>query len=1253
MKRFVCFLLTFLMIVSLVPATVLTASAASVLNTSDKAIEILKQFEGFSAEAYDHGGKHYIGYGTQIADPSIYEDGITKTEATALLKKHVQDTVDKAINEFAKKFNIAFTQYQHDALALFSYNCGTAWMSSDGAFRSAVVNGKKGNDFLNAICLYNGGNTSSDYFRGLMNRRLAEANMYLNNIYSSTAPSGYTYVVLDSNGGALTDSFGNNLIVFAYSTSSSPVLTLKPAKSGDNFLGWYLVDSEKGTETPVSVLDKTTSKQTLTAKWQSGTNEVTAKYTINSSEAASSTVYGLADMESSNIGTLKANSKFAVSWEKIVGDIKWVYGTGTNTSGKSITGWVAYKNVKNEDLTSDTVLATGTVTATTLNVREAATTDSGTLPGSPLAKGTVVKILAYKNEYTASGTRSWGKIAFNGGYGWINLAYVDLRNASADDNNSLVGKTGKIVNADKVNVRTTPGVGASNFKTTIAKDTKVTIYETKQVAGGATWGRIKWNNNLNEGWIYMYYVQVDGQNNGSSTGSGSDVVIYTGVVNSNTNLNIRASANVTSAQLGSLPRGTRINIYEKTTTNGVEWGRTDKGWVCLLYVSLTATGNTPSDGASHVVVKKVGTVTASALTLRKSATNNSEALDTMAKGDTVTIVEQKEEATSTGTKLWGKVTVDGVEGWINLAYVDIKDVTEIIPDTPVNPGDATSGTPVSGVIANCTQVNVRSAAGVRNPLVKTLLNGTKVTVYEQIEKDNAPWGRIDGGWVCMNYVTLTGNTGDSGNTGGSSEGTVPGTKPGVISATGLVNSNTDLNVRAGAGLGYAKVFSLKKGTKVTIYEQQVADGMTWGKINYNGGSGWICMSYVTIDSTSNSGTGVMGTVARCFSHVNVRSAPGVGSALVGTIQVGARVEVFEKRLYNGEYWCRVAQGWVCMQYIILDSELPETPDSTTEPTSATTGTDDEKTNPNTAVNYSFTGVVTEKLNVRKDAVADSDQAGTLNPNTTVNIVALKAGKDGKNEIWGKINDYGTPGWINLAYVRYEITGYVQSSTLTVFASASAGSEDIGTIKLNNKVTVNALGVEGGTVFGKIKVVEIDGSLDYSYVGWVDLSKIGSEKIDVTPELSSTVNISPKIKGKTSSKINAYTSVEATEVAFNLSANADVYIQDYVADHGVLWGKVVGNVGGKQVTAYVEIDKTVYVFLDTRTVTEELNVRSVYGSTADDTVLGQLAVGTKVTITSLAVDSLGNVWGQIQSANPADSFSAGNWINLSYTLWTSV
>ena len=1247
MKRFVCFLLTFLMIVSLVPATVLTASAASVLNTSTKAIEILKSLEGFSSKPYQDSGKTqwYIGYGTAITDAEKdkYVDGITQSEATALLKTHLENTADTAVNNFAKKYNIAFTQYQRDALSLFTYNCGTAWMTdAKGALRDAVVNGKKGNDFLNAICLYNGGDPGSDYFRGLMNRRLVEANMYLNNMYSTAAPSTYTYVILDCKGGTVTDSFGNPMSAYVYITSSSPALTLKPTKGSDSFLGWYLVDAEKGTETPVTVLDKSTAKLTLTAKWQSGSDEETAKYTINSSEAASLTVYHTADnaniTDKTNVkDTLKANSKFEVSWEKMIGDIKWVYGTGTNTKGKSVIGWIAYKNTKNEDTSTDTVLATGTVTASSLAVREAATTESSEL--GKLNKGDVVKIYAYKNEYTSTGTRSWGKIAYNGGYGWVCLAYVDLRDATAEDNNSLVGKTGKIVNAEKVNVRASAGV-SSALVTTIDKNTKVTIYETQQIAGGTTWGRIKWNNNLNEGWVYMYYVQVDGSTDNSSSGSTApDVAIYTGVVNSNINLNVRAKAAVSSAQVGSLPTGTKIKIYETTTTNGVNWGRTDKGWVCLLYVNLTATGNAPSNGADHVVVKTVGTITASTLTLRKDATNNSDALKTLSKGDVVTILDQTSEDTTTGTKYWGKVTVDGVTGWINLAYVDVEDVKETIPDQPVNPE-----TGVYGVIENCTKVNVRSAAGVGNTLVKTLPYGTQVTIYEQTTVNNKAWCRIKDGWVCMDYVRITG-TGDISSGGSSGSGTGSS----QVNITGTVNSNIDLNVRSGAGLGNGKIGSLPKGTKVTVTAQQVADGMTWGKINYNGSTGWICMSYITIGSSST-GTGVMGTVARCFSHVNVRSAAGVGNALVGTIPVGTRVEVFEKTLYNGEYWGRVAQGWVCMQYILLDKELPDTP-ATTEPTTDDTNeSDSQKINPNASVTYAFTAVTNETVTVRKDAVAASDAAGSLNPNTTVNVVALKAGKDGKNEIWGKINDYGTPGWINLASVTIKIEGYVHSSTLTVYASASTGSEDIGTIKLNDKVTINAVGVEGNTVFGKIQVVEIDGSLNYDYIGWIDMSKLGSEMIQVTPEVKITESAGAVIKGKAIAKSSAYTSVEATEVAFYLSANADVYVVDVQADHGTLWGKVVAKIDGELVTAYVQIDKLVYVFLVDKTAAAELTVRSNYNSTASDTIIGTLPVNTKVTITAMAVDSLGNIWGQIQVSDPELADLVGGWVNMTEAGW---
>ena len=236
---------------------------------------------------------------------------------------------------------------------------------------------------------------------------------------------------------------------------------------------------------------------------------------------------------------------------------------------------------------------------------------------------------------------------------------------------------------------------------------------------------------------------------------------------------------------------------------------------------------------------------------------------TLKKGESIAISEQVPQKTASGSKIWGKVTVNGVTGWVNMAYVEVQTVTVVPPadESGSNSGiDPVNGS--AGVIANASiPVNVRIAAGVQNNKVASLAVGTAVTVYELTEVNGAQWARIkwngNEGWVAKQYVNLTGGIGGTG-----SSNTANGTTPGQISLTGTVNSNINLNVRSGAGLGNPQIASLPKGTKVTVYEQVTADGMLWGKINVNGTSGWVCMSYISVEQTSSSGTGVMGTIAR-------------------------------------------------------------------------------------------------------------------------------------------------------------------------------------------------------------------------------------------------------------------------------------------------------------------------------------------------------------------------------------------------------
>lgn len=59
-----------------------------------------------------------------------------------------------------------------------------------------------------------------------------------------------------------------------------------------------------------------------------------------------------------------------------------------------------------------------------------------------------------------------------------------------------------------------------------------------------------------------------------------------------------------------------------------------------------------------------------------------------------------------------------------------------------------------GKIVGANFVNVREKPGVTSDRVTRLAYGTKVMVYETVTHDNAIWGRIDEGWVSMEYVLL-------------------------------------------------------------------------------------------------------------------------------------------------------------------------------------------------------------------------------------------------------------------------------------------------------------------------------------------------------------------------------------------------------------------------------------------------------------------------------------------------------------------
>lgn len=83
--------------------------------------------------------------------------------------------------------------------------------------------------------------------------------------------------------------------------------------------------------------------------------------------------------------------------------------------------------------------------------------------------------------------------------GWIAKQYVKLDGPLPDPDPAL-GVHAKVYYTQKVNVRKEPSISSEKVAE-LARDTMVTVYETKKV-GGAEWGRI------DEGWVSMDYIKL-------------------------------------------------------------------------------------------------------------------------------------------------------------------------------------------------------------------------------------------------------------------------------------------------------------------------------------------------------------------------------------------------------------------------------------------------------------------------------------------------------------------------------------------------------------------------------------------------------------------------------------------------------------------------------------------------------------------------------------------------------------------------
>ena len=755
MKKIVSFLLAAALLLTLAPFGVVEAKAETELVASAEMIEILKKWEGFSLRPYWDYKQWTVGYGTRVPDGKLSEyqaNGIPEEEAEALLAEFLE-TMGKSLNSFAEKFGLKLTQAQFDALLSLSYNCGTSWLYKPSTLRTAIVEGWTGDDLVFALAQWS--NMGGETVTGLIRRRLAEAQMYLDDVYEVSAPQTYGYVQFDPNGGEC------EIKVQGFILEAKPAIRAVPTYENYTFAGWY-TDPTGGEK--VTHLDESLKNYTLYAHWTAGSDssavipeEITGTAVEYEVQIATGVLNAFQQpVKGSLVSDCYPNGEVVKITAEYTDEsgIKWGRVNGN--------GWInlAYTQDFTEEPEQDTTGITVTVTATDVNIRRGPGTSYAAV--GKAQPGDVLQI----TRTATGGGYIWGKCE----KGWIVLSFTDYdqiigndkpqdeekpeekpedtepedtkpEDTKPEENAGGVIATGVVtVQSGRLNVRSGPGTNHEAVCYTY-NGVMVEIFEIKTV-GASRWGRIQ------EGWICLTYVKLDKEpedtqpeqkpeeEKPSESEQEKNEPVVGRILLSSGRLNIRTGPGSGNYVAGWYTAGTIVTITEQKTVNGTVWGKTDKGWISMNYVSLDVATEEEKDETPVIGIVNAG---GSKLRVRTGPGSGYSIAGYLADGAQVTILERQ---TINGVT-WGRVE----KGWISLSYVELTD--EKVEETPDEQPEDGSFT---GTV-KATMLFIRSGAGTSNKIVGRLYNGETVKILEtKNAEDGTEWGRIESGWVCMDYI---------------------------------------------------------------------------------------------------------------------------------------------------------------------------------------------------------------------------------------------------------------------------------------------------------------------------------------------------------------------------------------------------------------------------------------------------------------------------------------------------------------------
>ncbi|MBR3787833.1 MAG: SH3 domain-containing protein [Firmicutes bacterium] len=399
--------------------------------------------------------------------------------------------------------------------------------------------------------------------------------------------------------------------------------------------------------------------------------------------------------------------------------------------------------------------------------------------------------------------------------------------------------------------------------------------------------------------------------------------------------------------------------------------------------------------------------------------------------------------------------------------------------------------------------------------------------------------------------------------------------------TAKVTANL-LNVRSGAGTGYSKIGTLKKGKTFTVTgTAKDKSGVKWYKFKYSSKkNGYVSSKYVDIKApTVTSVSNLKGTVNTKSDPLTVRSGAGSSYKKLGTLAKGKAFTITGKaKDSSGVWWYRFTysgkNGFVSSKYVKTVSTA-----STVTKITDTKGTIATKSDP---------------LTIRSGPGASYSRLGTLAKGKTFAITG-KA-KDKSGVWWYQFNFNGK--------TAYALSKYVTVKTTT---SSSASSSSSSTAKPSgttgsSETTVNLM----GTVNTSSDPLTVRSGPGSSY------SSIGTLKKGTTFVITS--------KAKDSSGKYWYKFDYGDTVG-------------YVSSSYVTTSSAGSSSSAEAVTFKV----------GTTTAESGVNVRS--GAGTSYSVLTVLSKGSVVTVTGSAKASNGKVWYKYKYSSSKSGYICSDYLSV--------